>query len=151
MSEEDLSGTHTWLVLWKARDAIKVAAEKSISDTGLILSEFGILEMLLHKGPLPVNVIGRIAGLTTGSITTAIDRLEERGLVERRNDPNDKRIRIVHLTSEGKALIEPAFEKHARDMDEWISVLEPAERRALQDMLRRLGRHAQEISSARNK
>lgn len=143
MSDKDLSGTHTWLVLWKARDAIKIVAEKSIGDTGLILSEFGILEMLLHKGPLPVNIIGRTLNLTTGSITTAIDRLESKGLVERCSDPNDKRIRVVHLTDAGRDLIGPAFQRHQRDMDELVSVLTPEERSTLQNLLKRLGKNAQ--------
>src|SRR5258708_40212975 len=64
-------------------------------------SDFAVLEALLHKGPLPVNEIGKKILLTSGSITVAIDRLETKGLVQRRASGTDRRGRIVHLTKEG--------------------------------------------------
>src|SRR5690348_470838 len=92
------SGIHLWLVLWKAFDALQAHAYQNIRSAGLGLSDFGVLEMLLHKGPLPVNIIGARVGLTSGSISVAIDRLAARRLVERRDDLADRRARVVHLT-----------------------------------------------------
>jgi len=57
-------------------------------------SDFAVLEALLHKGPLPVNEIGKKILLTSGSITVAIDRLEKRGLVERRAHGTDRRASV---------------------------------------------------------
>src|SRR6266404_3564416 len=99
------SGVHVFLVLWKAAHAVQVYAEKSISELEMCGSDFAVLEALLHKGPLPVNDIGRKVLLTSGSITVAVDRLETRGLVERRPHDTDRRARIVHLTEDGRKLI----------------------------------------------
>lgn len=136
---ETTTGVHTWLVLWKAARAVEARAHQSIEGTGLCASDFAILETLLHKGPLPVNVIGRKVLLTTGSITTAVDRLAERGLVARKEDPEDRRVRRVLLTAKGRKLIEPAFAAHGADLDKVVSVLTRQERATLVALLRKLG------------
>lgn len=140
------SGAHTWLVLKKASRAVEQRAFQSIEDTGLCASDFGVLETLLHKGPLPVNVLGKKQLLTTGSITQAVDRLVKRGLVERKDHPHDRRVRLVELTGEGRRVIEPAFARHAADLDLVVAVLTPEERDVLVGLLRRLGLAAQGIS-----
>lgn len=136
------SGAQTSLVLWKASRAVEARALQSIEHTGLCFSDFGVLEALLHKGPLPVNVLGKKVLLTTGSITTAVDRLARRGLVERRNDPGDRRVRLVRLTRKGRQLIEPAFAQHGADLEEVVSVLTREERATLVALLRKLGMSA---------
>src|SRR5438477_8651798 len=98
------SGVHVFLVLWKAVNAVQAYAGKSISTLEMCGSDFAVLEALLHKGPLPVNEIGKKVLLTSGSITVAVDRLETKGLVERRASDADRRARIVHLTKEGRKL-----------------------------------------------
>src|SRR4029079_1417707 len=95
------SGVHVWLVLWKAAQAVEAYAKKSIVDLEMCGSDFAVLEALLHRGALPVNEIGRKVLLTSGSITVAVDRLEEKHLVERRASPDDRRAKIVHITGEG--------------------------------------------------
>src|SRR5256714_11518976 len=98
------SGVHVFLVLWKAAHAVQAYAEKSILELEMCGSDFAVLEALLHKGPLPVNEIGKKVQLTSGSITEAVDRFEQRGLVERRAHGSDRRTRIGHLTKEGRKL-----------------------------------------------
>src|SRR6185369_5088315 len=99
------SGVHVFLVLWKAARAVEAYAQNSLTDLEMCGSDFAVLEALLHKGPLPVNEIGKKVLLTSGSIPVAVDRLEKRELVERRAHGTDRRARIVHLTREGKKLI----------------------------------------------
>ena len=137
---EPVPGVHVWLVLAKAARAMAVAATRSVAGMGMCPSDFGALEVLLHKGPLPVNTLGRKLLLTSGSATAAIDRLEKRGLVERRYDPDDRRARIVCLTPPGRRLISKAFAAHAADMEEAVSVLTPPERSALVLSLKKLGK-----------
>src|SRR5207247_2342829 len=98
----DISGTHLWLVLMKAHRTLERLATRSIELSEVGLSDFAVMEMLLHKGPQPVNEIGRRVELTSGAITTAVDRLESRGLVTREALETDRRARIVRLTARGK-------------------------------------------------
>ncbi|MFN8579471.1 MAG: MarR family transcriptional regulator [Gemmatimonadaceae bacterium] len=136
------SGVHTFLVLWRAARAVEMRALGSIETTGLCASDFGVLEALLHKGPLPVNVLGRKLLLTSGSMTTSIDRLVARDLVERRDDPQDRRIRVVALTAAGRRLIKAAFARHETHLDDVVAVLTKEERTTLVNLLRKLGKHA---------
>lgn len=135
-------GIHLWLVLMKAYRALAEIAQGSIANTGMCFSDFAILEALLHKGSLPVNALAPLVNLTSGSMTTAIDRLQDRGLVRRASDPADRRARIVHLTADGRRLIERVFARHSADMEAITAVLTPAERETLLRLLRKLGKHA---------
>src|SRR5258705_365438 len=99
----DSSGTHLWLVLMKAHRSMGRHAQQSIAAHDIGFSDFTILESLLHKGPMLVNEIGRRIHLTSGSITTAVDRLEKRGLVERSADASDRRAKQASLTRPGPA------------------------------------------------
>lgn len=138
----ELAGIHVWLILWKAAYSVEQSALNSVSALGLGLSDFAVLEVLLHKGPQPVNVIGKKILLTSGSITTAIDRLESRKLVRRTPHREDRRARLVELTRDGRRLIECAFRRHALDMEEIIAVLSPEERAELIRLLKKLGKFA---------
>ena len=133
------SGIHLWLILWKAFDTLREHARRHIHSLGIGISDFGVLEILLHKGPTPVNTIGSMIRLTSGSITTAVDRLEHKGLVERRNDPADRRARVVHLTPAGRKLISCAFSDHQAAMERATAGLTPAERTQASALLKKLG------------
>jgi MarR family transcriptional regulator, 2-MHQ and catechol-resistance regulon repressor len=133
------SATRIWLVLWKAARAIERNAIRSVSASGLGRSDFAVLEVLLHKGPQPVNIIGKKVLLTSGSITAAIDRLESRKMLRRTSNPKDRRSRIVQLTDTGRRLIELAFQKHAADMEETMAVLRSGERVELVRLLKKVG------------
>ncbi len=135
----DSSGTHLWLVLMKAHRSMARHAQRSIAADDIGLSDFGILEALLNKGPMLVNEIGRRIQLTSGSITTAIDRLEARGLVERSADAGDRRVKQVALTRSGRALITRIFDKHRADLDAAADGLTRAERETLIALLKKLG------------
>ena len=97
----------------KAVLAIQRYALSGILQSGLGDSDFRVLEVLLHKGPLPVNTIGPKVNLTPGSISVAVERLHRKGLVSRVESAEDRRIRMVALTRQGKNLIVVVFRKHA--------------------------------------
>jgi MarR family 2-MHQ and catechol resistance regulon transcriptional repressor len=146
----DSSGVHLWLILMKAHEAMRMHADRHIRSLGIGFSDFLALETLLHKGPTPVNEIGRRVQLTSGSITTAIDRLERKGMVERRSHPEDRRARVVHLTPAGRKLITCAFADHARAMERAASGLTAAERGQAAGLLKKLGVRAAELLAAGN-
>jgi MarR family transcriptional regulator, 2-MHQ and catechol-resistance regulon repressor len=138
---QDTSGVHVWLVLLKAFHALGAHAEESLhlSRTGLGNSDFRVLEVLLHKGSLPVNTIGPIVWLTPGSISVAVDRLEKKALVKRTNT-DDRRVRLVELTAKGRALITKISREHAAAMEEVAGVLTKEERLMLLRLLKKLGK-----------
>src|SRR5438477_9384246 len=140
----DVSGTHVWLVLMKAHRALQRVATRSIESGEVGLSDFAVLEMLLHKGPQPVNEIGRRIELTSGAITTAVDRLEARGLVTREAHETDRRARIVRLTTRGKDYAVKVFGVHKTAMDRAASGLSKTERAKLIQLPRKLGTSAGE-------
>ena len=133
---------HVWLVMMKAMRALTRYAAAGIEETGLGLSDFGVLEVLLHKGPLPVNTIGTMVDLTPGSISIAIDRLVAKRLVSRVESAEDRRVRIVGLTPRGKDLIASAFRMHSGQMKRVFSELSPEELRGLEMALKRVGKQA---------
>src|SRR5262245_55512498 len=127
-------GTHLWLVLMKAHRTLLRHAERSIEQLDMCLSDFGILEQLLHKGPQKLTEIGRKIDLTSGAMTTAVDRLASRHLVTRALDATDRRARVVRLTPEGEALIATVFAAHAAAMAHATSGLTESERATLTDL-----------------
>ena len=139
------TGSHIRLVLARAAKATERVDRESIAGTGLVASDFSILEALLHKGPLPINIIGKKVLLTSGSMTAAANRLAEKGLVERVQDPSDGRCFHLHLTLAGTRLIDKAYAKHARNLDRITSVLTPDERNELVRLLKKIGRHAEGV------
>ena len=140
---------HVWLVLSKAHQAIGQLASTIFKDSCLGESEFRVLEVLLHKGPLPVNVIGPKVSLTPGSISVAVDRLHSRGLVTRDEDPADRRVRVVDLTAQGRCLIGRVFSRHAADMEEVMGALSAEERIQLIALLTKAGRRAEALAKHR--
>ncbi len=128
----------------KAQRTLARHAKRSIEGLELCFSDFVILELLLHRGPQPVNAIGRRIELTSGAITTAVDRLEARGLVERTHDAQDRRVRTVSLTKEGQSQITAAFEQHKRSMNRAASGLTSGERASLIALVKKLGTTAEE-------
>ncbi len=136
---------HVWLVMMKAMRALTRYATAGIEETGLGLSDFGVLEILLHGGPLPVNTIGPIVDLTPGSISIAVDRLVAKGLVSRVESAKDRRVRIVALTPRGKGLIVSAFRKHSGQMKKVFSELSQEELRGLEVNLKKVGKRAAEL------
>ena len=134
--------SHVWLVMLKAMRALTRYAAAGIEGTGLGDSDFRVLEVLLHKGPLPVNTIGPIVDLTPGSISIAVDRLVAKALVSRVESTKDRRVRIVTLTSRGRDLIVPAFRKHSGQMKRVFSELSPEELRGFELALKKVGKRA---------
>jgi MarR family 2-MHQ and catechol resistance regulon transcriptional repressor len=128
-----------YVVLARAGNAVnrRVAAEIDLHE--LTLTEFGILEALYHKGPLLLGDVQRKILLSSGGVTYTVDRLAEKGLVERRECQSDRRARYAALTPKGQALIEKIFPAHAQSIEETLSVLSAREQEELTALLRKLG------------
>jgi MarR family 2-MHQ and catechol resistance regulon transcriptional repressor len=140
-TEREVNGPYLWTVLFRASKSVERRDWESVRSLGFrCLSDFAVLEILYHKGPLPVNVIGEKVMLTSGSITTAIQRAMENGWVEKRRDSADARVTRVHLTPAGKTVIAEAFKRHAAHLDAVFSVLTKREQTTLATLLKKIGR-----------
>ncbi len=140
-----ITAPHIRLILWKTAKAVECIDRASISDTGLQLSEFAILEVLLHKGPQSINAIGSKVLLTSGSMTAAVNRLERKGLVRREKDPTDGRRFKMYLSGEGRRVIGKAFDTHKLNLEKMARDLDDHEREALVRLLKKLGLRAEQI------
>ena len=129
-----------WIVLARCHRALNLLVERDITGLGLCLSDFMVLEALLHKGPLTIGEIQAKVLLASGSMTAAVDRVESRGLVVRKSLPGDRRARRVELTSAGRSLIESAFREHARHLEDALAVLSEEEKQQVYEGLKKLGR-----------
>ncbi|MHB0981720.1 MAG: MarR family winged helix-turn-helix transcriptional regulator [Thermoleophilia bacterium] len=133
-------GVTAWLALWRVTRDVERIAHEDIASSGLGLTDFAVLEALLHRGPQRVNAIAHRVMLTSGSMTTAVDRLAKRGLVRRTTHAPDGRVRMVELTAEGHALIESDFATHAETMERVFQALGEQERSQLLSLLLKLRR-----------
>ncbi len=145
MTETDINAesVHVWLVMTKAMQALGRRLSRQLQTMGLADTDFRVLEALLHKGPLPVNVIGPKVHLNPGSISVAVDRLHTRGLVLRIEDETDRRVRTVSLTPTGRRIIAEAYQQHAALIHELFAPLTPPEKAELERLLKTLGRAAE--------
>jgi len=151
MAKKDLDPVHCWLVWRKAHEAAHDYLYRGIAETGISDTDFRVLEALLHKGPLPVNTIGPKVHLTPGSISVAVDRLLEKGLVSRAESPDDRRVRVVALTKSGRDLIVPIFRKHSAEIAKVFADANSKELQILERVLKKAGQRAKALAEERSK
>lgn len=139
------TASHIRLVFAKANRAIETVDRESIAHTGLHVTDFMILEALLHKGPMPINTIGKKVLLTSGSMTAAVNRLKDKELIERVSDPLDGRRYLLNLTRSGLQLIRSAYRKHRENLVRTFDCLDEKECDELIRLLKKVGHHAEQI------
>jgi len=140
-------GLKLWTVLARAYNAVAAHSRADIARHGLTVGEFAVLEALYHKGPLLLNEVQRKVLVSSGGVTYLMDRLAERGLVERRPCPTDRRAVHAALTPFGEELMRKIFPEHARAMVRAVSGLDEAEQAEAIRLLRKLGLAAAELES----
>jgi MarR family 2-MHQ and catechol resistance regulon transcriptional repressor len=128
-----------YVVLTRAFNAVNARLTEKGDFDDLTLTEFGILEALYHKGPLLLGDLQKKILLSSGGVTYTVDRLVERGLVERRECTTDRRARYAALTAKGEAMIARIFPAHAELIEETMSALSSAEQEKVTTRLRKLG------------
>lgn len=139
----ETSAAALWVVLARAYRSMAAFVERSVASLDIGLSDFMILEALLHKGPLTMSELCEAALITNASMTAAIDRLEQREFVERVASKEDRRVRRVQLTAQGAALIKRLYVRHERDLEAVMSTIPAAERAELRRGLKTIGLAAQ--------
>jgi MarR family 2-MHQ and catechol resistance regulon transcriptional repressor len=125
--------------LLRAGRTVSARVEPRLAASGLTATQFGVLEAVLHKGPLSQRELGREVLTSAGNMTDLVDKLEGRGLVRRARQKSDRRAVRIKLTPEGRGLIEPLFAAHAADIARAIAALSNEELRRLSELLEKLG------------
>jgi MarR family transcriptional regulator, 2-MHQ and catechol-resistance regulon repressor len=138
--------THTWLVLLKAWQSIARYLRPTMSAEGLGESDFRVLEVLLHKGPMPVNAIGPKVDLNPGSVSVAVDRLYEKGYVSREECSSDRRVRTVSLTEKGRQAFLPVFRRHAALIKGVFQDVSSEDLQKLEVTLKKIGKRAESLA-----
>jgi len=144
--KKDPEATHAWLVMLKAWQSIARYLRPTMSAEGLGESDFRVLEVLLHKGSMPVNAIGPKVDLNPGSVSVAVDRLYKKGLVSREECSSDRRVRTVSLTEEGRHVFHPLFRRHAALIKGVFQDVSPEEIEQLEIVLKKIGRRAESLA-----
>lgn len=128
-----------WVTLARAFDAVHQQAIADARDAGLSIGEFAVLELLYHRGQTLLGEIQKRILVSSGGITFLVDKLTEKGLVERRNCPDDRRARYAALTREGTRLMRRIFPKHARRITDALRGLDLSQQREATRLLKQLG------------
>ena len=136
---------HTWNMMLKALRAIRYLALPPLLKEGLGDSDFRVLDVLLDKGPMPVNALGPKVDLNAGSVSVAVDRLYKKGLVSRVESESDRRVRTVSLTEKGRRVFVPIFRQHAALVKRAFQDVSPEEQRQMEEVLERIARCAEEL------
>ncbi|NNG17094.1 MAG: MarR family transcriptional regulator [Gemmatimonadales bacterium] len=141
-SDPTATALQLWAHLANAHSAIHANATEDLAGRGLSVAEFGLLEILQQKGPLPLGEVQRSLSVSSGGVTFLVDRLEEKGLVERRSSQQDRRSKHAALTDKGEELMAEVLPAHAERIRESMSGLTLPEQRSAIGALRALAREA---------
>ncbi len=133
-----------FVVLSRAYNWVNAHATRDIRCHGLNPTEFGILEVLYHKGPLPLQQIGEKVLISSGNITYAVDKLEQKQLLVRKPSPYDRRVIFAELTPQGHEMLAAIFPQHAEALHQAVSGLSLEEQVQAIQLLKKLGYAAQE-------
>jgi len=137
---------HAWLIMLKAWQSMSRYVFPTLLEEGLGESDFRVLEVLLHKGPMPVNAIGPKVDLNPGSVSVAVDRLYKKGFVSRLESARDRRVRTVALTEKGREMFLPLFRRHAALIKRAFQDVSLEELQQLEVVLKKIGKRAESLA-----
>ena len=138
-SKEEVGALNAYIKLLRAAESVTARLAHQLRADDLTMSQFGILEALLHLGPMSQRELGQKLLKTSGNITMVIDNLEKRGLAKRQRRAEDRRVITVHLTTDGRALIEETFPRHLKGIVAEMNRLTSEEQDTLGRLCRKVG------------
>jgi len=137
--KDEARALNAYVKLMRASEAVTGRIHRHLTDAGLTVTQFGVLEALYSLGPLSQRDIGRKILKSSGNITLVIDNLEKRGLVKRERSKEDRRYYAVDLTATGRKMIGTIFPRHAAKVVEEMKSLTGAEQEELSRLCRKMG------------
>ena len=140
---------HAWLIMMKAWQSLARYLRPTMSSEGLGESDFRVLEVLLHKGPMAVNAIGPKVDLNPGSVSVAVDRLYKKGFVSRVECTSDRRVRTVSLTEKGREMFVPVFRRHAALVKQAFQGVSCEQMQQIEVLLKKIGKRAEALAETK--
>jgi MarR family 2-MHQ and catechol resistance regulon transcriptional repressor len=137
--EDTIRALNAYVTLIRASDSVAARMGQQIEQSGLTMPQFGVLEALLHLGPMCQHTLAEKLLRSGGNVTLVIDNLEKHGWVRRERQKDDRRLVKVYLTPKGKRLIARVFPEHADAVTQEMSRLTPDEQETLRRICRKLG------------
>lgn len=139
-SPEEILALNTFIKLTRAAESFghRVFAHGAMED--LTPSQFGVLEILHHLGPMCPGELSQKLLKSTGNMTMVIDNLVKRGLVTRQRSAEDRRMILISLTEAGSQLITRIFPVYLKALLAEISILSPQEQEDLGRLCKKLGK-----------
>ncbi len=142
-SKTDIRALNTWIKMTRASNSLHSYINQSLENTGISITQFGVLEMIFHLGPLPQMVISQKMLCSPGNITLVIDNLVRGGFAVRKNDPHDRRYHLISLTQHGRKLVQELLIKHVKNIVSAFSVLSDADQTVFSGFCESLGKHCE--------
>ncbi|MBA2941836.1 MarR family transcriptional regulator [Paenibacillus sp. CGMCC 1.16610] len=133
-----------YIALSRASEWVNAHGDRDIRKHGLNRTEFGVLELLYHKGAQPIQQIGSKVLMSSGNITYVVDKLEKKEFVVRRTSTEDRRLVFAEITVKGKQFIEEVFPQHIEVIESAVAGLTAEEKRVASQLLKKLGKFAQD-------
>jgi MarR family 2-MHQ and catechol resistance regulon transcriptional repressor len=150
-SKETVRALNAFINLERASDTVNGRLTAPLEAQGLTVGQFGVLEVLLHLGPLCQHELAKKLLRSGGNVTLVVDNLEKHGWVRRVRQQNDRRMVQIQLTPAGHRLISRVFPAHARAIAEEMSRLSAGEQETLRRLCRKLGRNGAPADSEKTK
>lgn len=148
-SKDTMRALSAYINLIRATDSVVGKTTPPLEAEGVTTGQFAVLEALLHLGPMCQHTIGEKLLRSGGNMTLVLDNLEKHGWVRRKRLEKDRRMVQIHLTAQGRKLIERVFPEHAQAIAKVMGRLTAAEQEELRRIARKLGRGAEELCTER--
>lgn len=132
-----------WVALARCAASVHRVSARDIQRYGLTQPQFAVLEVLHHKGPMPLCAIGEKLLVTSGNVTYVADQLEKAGYLRRERSATDRRVVRALLTVRGAALMARIFPDHAAAIARAVTALDPGEQATLARLLKKWGHAVQ--------
>jgi len=139
-SAEEIAALDAFIKLMRAANTARSRLEPNLRELGLTENQLGVLEALLHLGPLHPHEIGRKLLISRANISLIADQLSRRGLLRREQESSDRRMVRLSLTAEGRRWIRRVFPTHVGGIVELFAPLDRKEQAELGRLCRKLGR-----------
>lgn len=142
-TKKEIKVLDTYIKFSRASVSLESQLNRNLTEHKLTHSQFGVLEVLYHLGPLNQKDIAEKLLSSNSNLVTVIDNLEKSDLVIRERYQQDRRNFIIHLTDKGKKLIADLFPKHLKTISERFNTLTEKEIETLGKLCKKIGLNAE--------